>query len=100
MVFMKYAIVLAFSLFWNIGSHAQTSDFDDYLVLAQYSSSLNCGLKPLPKIGHKIGRCVNGRWEQVSTGASGSLNCGLKPLPKIGHKIGRCINGRWEQVSY
>jgi len=30
------------------------------------SSSLNCGLKPLPNLGYKIGRCINGRWEQVS----------------------------------
>jgi hypothetical protein len=27
---------------------------------------LNCGMKPMPRVGYKIGRCVNGQWEQVS----------------------------------
>ena len=82
---------------FSIIAHTQTLDLDNNVLLAQ--SSLNCGLKPLPKLGHKIGRCINGRWEQVSTTSMSPLNCGLKPLPKLGHKIGRCINGRWEQVS-
>ena len=35
------------------------------LILAQFGG-LNCGLKPLPQLGHRIGRCINGQWEQVS----------------------------------
>lgn len=35
------------------------------LLLSQ-SSTLNCGLKPIPKIGYEIGRCVNGEWERNS----------------------------------
>ena len=27
--------------------------------------TLSCGLKPLPDIGCRIGRCVDGHWEQV-----------------------------------
>jgi hypothetical protein len=38
---------------------------DDGLIFSQYST-MNCGLKPIPKIGYRIGRCINGRWEQVS----------------------------------
>ena len=71
---------------------------DDGLIFSQ-NSTMNCGFKPIPKIGYRIGRCINGRWEQVSTGASSTMNCGFKPIPKIGYRIGRCINGRWEQVS-
>jgi hypothetical protein len=68
------------------------------LILAQLGG-LNCGIKPIPSIGYRIGRCINGQWEQVSEGFSSGLNCGIKPIPRIGYKIGRCINGQWEQVS-
>ena len=27
--------------------------------------SMNCGIAPIPQLGCSIGRCVNGRWEQV-----------------------------------
>src|SRR5680860_173764 len=67
-------------------------------ILAQLGT-LNCGVKPIPKIGHEIGRCINGQWEQVSKSTNSTLNCGLKPIPRIGYEIGRCINGQWEQVS-
>jgi hypothetical protein len=68
------------------------------IILAQ-ASAFNCGLKPLPQLGYEIGRCINGRWEQVSKRASSPLNCGHKPLPQLGYEIGRCINGQWEQIS-
>ena len=71
---------------------------DDTFLFSQYST-VNCGIKPIPQIGYRIGRCINGRWEQVSTGSSSTVNCGIKPIPQIGYRIGRCINGRWEQVS-
>jgi len=83
MIFFKILVLMAFLVSPAFGQ----------------SSSLNCGLKPLPKLRYKIGRCINGQWEQVSKRTSSSLNCGLKPLPKLGYKIGRCINGQWEQVS-
>jgi hypothetical protein len=61
------------------------------------AQNLTCGLKPLPKLGCRIGRCVNGKWEQVCDQNPG-LSCGLKPLPKLGCRIGRCVDGAWEQV--
>lgn len=61
------------------------------------AQNLNCGLKPLPKLGCRIGRCVNGEWEQVCDSNPG-LSCGLKPLPALGCRIGRCVDGVWEQV--
>lgn len=70
------------------------------IILAQpqvHSQSLSCGLKPLPKLGCRIGRCVDGIWEQVCD-ANPGLSCGLKPLPKLGCQIGRCVDGYWEQV--
>ena len=98
---MKKPIVLSFliSLAPIVNSANGFDEIDQsYFMLAQLSG-LNCGLKPLPKLGYRIGRCINGQWEQVSEGYSSGLNCGLKPLPQLGYKIGRCINGQWEQVS-
>jgi len=72
--------------------------FSLYLLPSQaIANSFSCGLKPLPNIGCKIGRCINGVWEQVCN-STPSMSCGLKPLPNIGCKIGRCVNGSWEQV--
>ena len=34
-------------------------------LLPAYSYAQTCGFKPYPKFGCKIGRCVNGQWEQV-----------------------------------
>jgi hypothetical protein len=95
---VKKLILSIFILCWPTIIQAQSLDEQNTVLLAQLGS-LNCGIKPLPRLGHKIGRCINGQWEQVSSQASGGLNCGLKPLPKLGHKIGRCVNGQWEQVS-
>ena len=71
--------------------------FSTPIILAQ--SGINCGIKPLPRLGYRIGRCINGQWEQVSDRGTSGINCGIKPLPRIGYRIGRCINGQWEQVS-
>jgi len=69
------------------------------IILAQFGG-LNCGVKPVPRVGYEIGRCVNGQWEQVSkSGLGGALSCGVKPVPRVGYEIGRCVNGQWEQVS-
>lgn len=62
-----------------------------------YSQSLVCWLKPLPELGCRIGRCVDGVWEQICDRSPG-LSCGLKPLPRLGCRIGRCVDGVWEQV--
>ena len=59
--------------------------------------SLTCGIKPIPNIGCRIGRCVNGAWEQICD-SSPTVTCGIKPIPKIGCWIGRCVDGVWEQV--
>ncbi len=59
--------------------------------------SQGCGLKPLPELGCRIGRCVNGAWEQICD-ANPALSCGLKPLPELGCRIGRCVDGAWEQI--
>jgi hypothetical protein len=59
--------------------------------------SQTCGLKPLPELGCRIGRCVNGAWEQICD-ANPALSCGLKPLPELGCRIGRCVDGAWEQI--
>lgn len=61
------------------------------------AQNLSCGLKPIPEIGCRIGRCVYGAWEQVC-GRKPGLSCGLKPIPAVGCRIGRCVNGGWEQV--
>ena len=62
-----------------------------------WAQSLTCGLKPIPDVGCRIGRCVNGAWEQVCD-QSPALVCGIKPIPNVGCRIGRCVNGEWEQV--
>ena len=59
--------------------------------------SFVCGLKPIPDLGCRIGRCVDGAWEQVCDRNPG-LSCGLKPLPGLGCRIGRCVDGVWEQI--
>ena len=56
-----------------------------------------CGLKPFPKLGCSVGRCVDGTWEQVCD-KSPEMSCGFKPFPKVGCRIGRCVDGTWEQV--
>ena len=74
--------------------------FASLLILPTVSfadGKLKCGIKPIPDIGCKIGRCVNGAWEQVCDRSSG-VTCGIKPIPNVGCKIGRCVNGQWEQV--
>jgi len=48
--------------------------------------TLKCGIKPVPKVGCKIGRCVNGTWEQICD-TSPILNCGIKPIPEVGCRI-------------
>jgi hypothetical protein len=30
-----------------------------------WAQNLTCGLKPIPDVGCRIGRCVDGAWEQV-----------------------------------
>lgn len=35
------------------------------LLLSSNSYAQNCGFKPYPQFGCKIGRCVNGKWEQI-----------------------------------
>jgi hypothetical protein len=57
-----------------------------------HSQSMTCGLKPLPQLGCRIGRCVNGAWEQICDSNRG-MSCGLKPLPQLGCRIGRCVDG-------
>jgi hypothetical protein len=64
---------------------------------ASADGTLKCGIKPIPNIGCKIGRCVDGVWEQVCD-ISPTIKCGIKPIPEIGCKIGRCVDGEWEQV--
>ncbi len=59
--------------------------------------NLTCGLRPLPSIGCRIGRCVNGQWEEICSQAP-ALTCGLRPLPNVGCRIGRCVNGAWEEI--
>jgi len=54
------------------------------------AQSASCGLKPLPELGCRIGRCVNGAWEQICD-ANPALSCGLKPLPELGCRIGRLV---------
>ena len=97
-LYLSVLAVSFFAVYAQASAEFETVDNQNNLILAQLGG-LNCGLKPLPKLGYKIGRCVNGQWEQVSAGFSSGLNCGLKPFPKLGYKIGRCINGQWEQVS-
>jgi hypothetical protein len=67
------------------------------VTLTAAAQSLTCGLKPIPALGCRIGRCVNGEWEQICDQNPG-LTCGLKPIPAIGCRIGRCVDGVWEQV--
>lgn len=60
-------------------------------------SSFNCGIKPIPNIGCRIGRCLDTGWEQICD-TSPTISCGIRPIPKVGCSIGRCIDGAWEQV--
>ena len=62
-----------------------------------HGQNLSCGIKPIPNIGCRIGRCVNGAWEQICDSNPG-LSCGIKPIPRIGCRVGRCVDGVWEQV--
>lgn len=64
---------------------------------AASAQNLTCGLKPIPAVGCRVGRCVNGGWEQVCDSNPG-LSCGLKPIPAIGCRVGRCVDGGWEQI--
>lgn len=59
--------------------------------------TLACGLRPLPEIGCRIGRCVDGHWEQICD-RSPTLSCGIKPVPNVGCRIGRCVSRNWEQI--
>ncbi|MDH5198473.1 MAG: hypothetical protein OEY20_14620 [Gemmatimonadota bacterium] len=69
------------------------------LALSSFASaqSLTCGIEPIPDVGCRIGRCVDGAWEQVCDQNPG-LSCGIKPIPSVGCRIGRCVDGAWEQV--
>ena len=84
--FMKgiFASTLGFLMFFSTNA-----------VLAD--GSFTCGLKPLPELGCRIGRCVDGAWERICDSAP-TLSCGLKPLPNLGCRIGRCVDGYWEQI--
>jgi hypothetical protein len=76
------------------------------------AQSLVCGLKPLPKVGCKIGQCIDGKWQQVCSNKNPysnnnspfgnqqatNLSCGIKPIPPVGCKIGQCIDGKWQKV--
>ena len=35
------------------------------VVSSSSAQNLTCGIKPIPEIGCRIGRCVDGMWEQV-----------------------------------
>jgi hypothetical protein len=56
------------------------------------AQSLTCGIKPIPEIGCRIGRCVNGAWEQICD-SNPALSCGIKPIAAIGCRVGRCVGG-------
>jgi hypothetical protein len=62
---MKYILLLVLLSFFSIVSYAQDIGRDNSFLLAQYGA-VNCGVKPVPRVGYKIGRCISGRWEQVS----------------------------------
>jgi len=79
---------------WMFGAMALVASTTVPDVRAQ---NLTCGLKPIPAIGCRIGRCVNRAWEQICD-SNPALSCGLKPIPEIGCRIGRCVDGVWEQV--
>jgi len=67
------------------------------LLLSGFAFAQSCGIKPISHIGCKVGRCVDGKWEQVCDPHIVS-SCAIKPIPHIGCKIGRCVDGEWEQV--
>lgn len=96
---MKSKILLAALFFSGSVAHGQSEDIEEGVFLAQLGSAVQCGVKPIPRVGYRIGRCINGQWEQVSKGGSSGINCGVKPIPRVGYRIGRCVNGQWEQVS-
>ena len=48
--------------------------------------TLNCGIKPIPKAGCRIGRCVDGMWEQICD-TSPTISCGIRPIPDVGCSI-------------
>ena len=58
---------------------------------------LNCSFKPFPNPGCRIGRCVDGQWEQICD-SQPIMSCGFKPFPNPGCRIGGCVDGSWEQI--
>jgi len=80
--FLVAMIAVSACLVWPVNATAQ---------------NLTCGLKPIPIIGCRIGRCVDGAWEQMCDQSPG-LSCGIKPIANVGCRIGRCVDGAWEQV--
>lgn len=79
---MKNTILIMSFLLLGMGCQAYAAD---------------CGPRPLPEGGCKVGTCVNGQWEQICT-PSTTLPCGIKPVAGPGCKIGNCVDGNWEQI--
>ena len=96
---MKYYILFALLALASLPFRANFAQAPSSTPVILAQSGINCGIKPLPRLGYRIGRCINGQWEQVSDRGTSGINCGTKPLPRLGYRIGRCINGQWEQVS-
>ncbi len=80
------------NLYRSSGTNKQNSN--SYAQPVSQSFAYSCGIKPIPNIGCRIGRCIDGDWEQICN----NMTCGIKPIPNIGCRIGRCIDGSWEQV--
>ena len=55
-------------------------------TLSYADGTLKCGIKPIPEIGCRIGRCVDGMWEQICD-TSPTISCGIKPIPDVGCSI-------------
>lgn len=77
----------------------KTNVFITSILICLFSSiksfawgELNCGMKPIANLGCTIGKCLNGKWEQICE-TNPQATCGLRPYDEIGCKIGSCVNG-------
>jgi len=57
---MKKVVVWIITAMLPIAIQAQT-----YQIKPLGNAAMDCGLKPMPRLGCQIDRCVNGRWTQI-----------------------------------
>tara|TARA_Y100000768_G_scaffold36881_1_gene24111 strand:- start:247 stop:1110 length:864 start_codon:yes stop_codon:yes gene_type:complete len=81
-------------------SHKSFSNEKKAKPLLTNFTSPNCGPKPTPQLGYKVGSCIDGEWQIIAESSIVSApKCGPKPTPQLGYKVGSCINGEWQVIA-